>query len=134
MDRLLCRTFMVCALLLTASCAGGEKPLTLDGYRKALAAAGVVTGPQEPQLFQLIGASAGYGFSLTGDSRCTSENLCRCEVYEFDTSIKSGREALAAIKKDGVMGTRLDFNKNLGIFCQGDSERGKRAISVLMEM
>ena len=120
------------ALLTVTSC--GEKPLTLQQYEKALASAGVRTGSKEPQAAALIGAKSGYGFSLEGDSRCTEENLCRCEVYEFDTSIGSGREALATIKKEGLMGTKLEFNKNLGIFCQGDSPQGTRAISVLKGM
>lgn len=132
MKRSLSATLAVAALLVGTSC--GEKPLTIEEYEKALAAAGVRTGPKEPQLAQIIGAKSGYGFSLEGDSRCTDQNLCRCEVYEFDTSTGSGREALATIKKEGLMGTKLEFNKNLGIFCQGESSQGKQAVAVLMGM
>lgn len=132
MNRPLCAAVAVSALLLATSC--GEKTLTLEGYEKNLASAGVTTGPKEPQSAPLIGAKRGYGFSLKGDRNCTEENLCRCEIYEFDTSIKSGRDALATIKKEGLMGTRLEFNRNLGIFCQGGSPQGKQAESVLMKM
>ncbi len=112
------------ALILTPSC--GNQSLTLEGYEKALSAAGISTGEKEPQYFQLIGAKNGYGFSVDDDNRC--------EVYEFDTSIGSGRKALEVVKKEGLMGTRLEFNKNLGIFCQGDSPETKEAVSVLMSM
>jgi hypothetical protein len=37
-----------------------------------------------------------------------------------------------ATKKEGVMGSRLEFNQNLGIVCQGDSPKAKQAISVLL--
>jgi hypothetical protein len=120
-----------CALLLVPACA--NKSLTLEGYKKALSATGINTGEELPVFFQLIGAKNGYKFSLSGGT-CSDLNLCRCEVYEWDTSIGSGREALAAIKKEGVMGTALEFNQNLGILCQGDSPEAKQAISVLLAM
>jgi hypothetical protein len=120
-----------CALLLAPAC--GNKSLTLEGYEKALSAAGVNTGEKEPQMAAAIGAKNGYGFSFPSGG-CSDGNLCRCEVYEFDTSIESGREALATVKKNGLMGTRLEFNQNLAIFCQGDSPKAKQAISVLLAM
>lgn len=124
--------FVASALLLISSC--GEKAFTLDDYEKALSTAGIRRGPKEPQLYQLIGAKNGYGFSVEGDSRCSSEYLCRCEVFEYDTSIGSGREALATYKKEGFMGTRGEFNKNLTIMCQGDTPQTKQAVAVLMGM
>lgn len=122
----------VSSLLLASSC--GEKSLSLQSYEKALLTAGIQIGPKEAQQFQLIGAKNGYGFSVEGDSRCSDQYLCRCEVYEFDTSIESGREALAAIKREGLMGIRMEFNKNLGMFCQGDTPQTKQAVSVLLGM
>ncbi len=131
MPRPLLLLLTACALLLAPAC--GNKSLTLEGYEKALSAAGVNIGEKEPQIVALIGAKNGYGFSLSGGT-CSDQNLCRCEVFEWDTSIGSGRKALSAIKKEGLMGTRLEFNQNLGIFCQGDSPKAKQAISVLLAM
>lgn len=132
MNRPICTALAAMALVLLAAC--GEKPLTLEGYEKALSAAGIRTGPKQPQYYQMIGAKNGYGFSVEGDSRCSDQYLCRCEVFEFDTSIGSGREALATLKKEGVMGTRPEINKNLAIMCQGDTAQTKQALSVLMSM
>ncbi len=120
------------ALLLVASC--GERTLSLEEYDKALSAAGIRTGAKQPQQFQLIGAKNGYGFPVDGDSRCSDQYLCRCEVYQFDTTTGSGREALATVKKEGLLGTRMEFNKNLGMFCQGDTPQTKQAVSVLLGM
>lgn len=132
MNRLLLAITTVAALLTVTSC--GEKPLTLQQYEKALATAGLRTGDKESKIAAVIGAKNGYGFSYEDDSRCAEDNPCYCEVYEFDTSIESGREAMATLKKEGFWGQKFEFNKNLGIFCPGDSSQDQKAVSVLMKM
>ncbi len=58
-----------------------------------------ITGQTE-KMYQMIGARNGVGITIDGSV---------VEIYEFDTTIGSGREMLSNLQKEGFMGQRVDL-------------------------
>lgn len=85
-----------------------QKELTISDFISALKAKGLSPDKQEQR---------GEGCGLVGASDCVSLDYYSgsVEVYQFDTSITSGRDALEALEKNGFMGQRCYSNSNIAI-------------------
>lgn len=59
----------------------------------------------------------GEGCGLVGASDCVDLSYYTgdVEVFQFDTSVTTGKDAMEALKKNGLMGQKCYFNKNLAI-------------------
>jgi len=84
-----------------------DKQLTIEDFTKALESNGMSIGEKSVKMSGLIMATDGYRIDVNGDS---------IEVYQFDTTIKSGKEAIEKWKKEGIMGHPVIVNKNLMMF------------------
>ncbi len=85
-----------------------QKELTISDFISALKAKGLSPDKQEQR---------GEGCALVGASDCVLLDYYSgsVEVYQFDTSVTSGRDALEALKKNGFMGQSCYSNSNLAI-------------------
>ena len=78
--------------------------LQLTDVTDALTNSGMTIGEKREKLYQMIQAIDGYGVEVNGDVIL---------VYQFDTTISSGRDAIDKWKRDGVGGQPVVVNKNL---------------------
>lgn len=85
----------------------GDAQLTIEDFTVALESNGMSVGEKSDKMFALLMATDGYGIEVNGDS---------IEVYQFDTTIKSGIEAIEKWKTEGFMGQSVVVTKNLMMF------------------
>lgn len=92
----------------SSSPALAEHQLTIDDFVTALTAKKLLPYKQEQR-----GESCG----IVGATDCVDLNYYYgdVEVYQFDTSVTSGKDAIEALKKNGFMGQKCYFNKNLAM-------------------
>ncbi len=85
-----------------------EHQLAIDDFVAALTAKKLLPYKQEQR---------GEGCGLMGASDCVDLNYYTgdVEVYQFDTSVTTGKDAMEELKKNGDMGQKCYFNKNLAI-------------------
>lgn len=98
---------IVVFLFSVAGCGSSNEQLQLTDFTNALANSGMTIGEKREKLYQMLQAVNGYGVEVNGDVIL---------VYQFDTTISSGRDALDKWKRDGVMGQAVVVNKNLMLF------------------
>lgn len=113
-------------LLMTVGCGSGgsnspgsakqSAVFTLDQVEAALKAAGFDVGSRQEKAYQMLGATDGCGFWI-GDNPV--------EVYIFDLSITSGKDALNVLAKDGLMGQRMEIHNNVAILLHNHPDRDK---------
>ena len=97
----------------------------MDDFIAKLQGAGFIVSEPKEKMYVMLGASNGAGFDVNGDS---------IEIYEFDTSITSGRDALERLKTDGFSGQAAEIHKNLAIFVHDKSENTDAAKKILFSM
>lgn len=79
---------------------------TLSEVKAALDSAGYAVGECNEQAASLIGAVEGCSYSVGPDN---------IEVFRFDMSIQSGREALRTVEEEGVGGQRALVVGNVAV-------------------
>jgi len=79
-----------------------NKQLTIEEFTKALQSNGMHLGEKTDKWHGLLRATRGYGIDVNGDS---------IEIYQFDTTIKSGKKAIEKWKEEGYMGQPVVVNK-----------------------
>jgi hypothetical protein len=100
-------TPLIFIILMASSLSSFSKEqLEIKDYLGALEKEGYSLGKKHEKMYQFLMASDGFAIELNGS---------KIEIYEFDTTITSGKNALEKIKKDGFMGKGLIVNKNLAI-------------------
>lgn len=105
-----CRIFFVVMLLAFLFGCGnsqGDKQLTIESFTEALESNGISIGKKSEKMYRLLMATDGYGIDVNGEY---------IEVYQFDTTIQSGKDAIEKWKKEGFMGQPVIVNKNLMMF------------------
>ena len=93
-------------LILFSASSYSEDQIEIQDYLDALTKQGFTLGKKQQKMYQFLMASDGFGIEINGSN---------IEIYEFDTSITSGKKALKKIEKDGFMGKGLVVNKNLAM-------------------
>ena len=88
-------------------CKSSNVQLEITDYLNVLENDGMSIGEKNPKLFHMIQAVDGYGVEINGDT---------IEIYKFDTTITSGRDAIEKWKHDGIMGRPVVVRKNLMLF------------------
>ena len=78
--------------------------LTIEQFSSELKNNGMKIGEQPEKAFSLLQATNGLAITVNDE---------RIEVYQYNTTEKTGREALGKYKKDGLMGRKLIVRKNL---------------------
>ena len=81
-----------------------QKQLTIADFVASLSAHGLPIEKKSEKFYGMIMANDGMGLTIAGDE---------IEVYQFDTSITSGQDALENLKKTGLMGQKVMVNRNL---------------------
>ena len=76
-------------------------------------------------IYQMIMASDGAALTIAGND---------IEVYQFDTSITTGREALANLEKTGLMGRKVFVNRNLVILPDPENPKWAQIKAVFSSM
>ena len=101
--------------------------LSIQMFRDAISTHGLNLERESEKMYGLIGAIDGYGMTV---------GQCRVEIYEFDTTIKSGRDALARLVEDGVNGRRAAQNKNLALLyhCKPDNSDYAKVSEILYSL
>ena len=90
-------------LVLLSNISFAADQLEIQDYLVELKNQGFSLGKKQEKMYQFLMASDGFGIEVNG------ENI---EIYEYDTSITSGKEALVKIEKDGFMGHGVIVHKN----------------------
>ncbi len=101
--------------------AKGGKQLTIENFIKALQSNGISIGKRSEKAYGLLMATDGYRIDVNDGS---------IEVYQFDTTIKSGKEAIEKWEKEGCMGHPVVVNKNLMMGSNEKHENWKEIIHV----
>ena len=108
-----------------ASQANSPEQRTLPELYKHFESSGIVIEAKEPKHGGIIGATAGKSLKI-GDGHV--------EVYQYNLSIESGVEALARLKKRGVMGRAALVNNNLVLLDTPDHPQWKNIETVFLGM
>ena len=95
-----------------AAVATHAESLQIEAFLELLKADGFQVGDRQEKLYQLLMASDGAAFAVDGHT---------VEVYAFDVSIRTGREALERLREDGFMGGSMQIHKNLALVVHGDN-------------
>ena len=111
--------------ILLVSCSNSNEQLSISELTKTLESKGMKVSNKSEMMFQLIMASDGYSIDINGEG---------IEIYQFDTTIKSGREALDKLKKEGFMGQKIIAHKNLVIFQNIKHEKWNDILNILKEL
>ncbi len=94
-----------------------RKQITIETFTNALESNGMSIGERSEKLYGLLMAIDGYGIEVNGDF---------IEVYQFDTTIKSGKEAIEKWNKEGFMGQPVIVRKNLMMFLNKNHKNWKQ--------
>jgi hypothetical protein len=100
-----------------AAVATHAEPLQIEAFLELLRADGFQVGDRREKFYQLLMASDGAAFDVDGHT---------IEVYEFDVSIRTGREALERLNEDGFVGGSMQIHKNLALVVHGDNPAENR--------
>ena len=116
-------------LLTSIICSCGEssspKELSLGDFTSALETNEFALGEKEEKIFAMLQAVDGFSIPVNGQ---------KVEIYQFDTSITSGREALERIKKDGFIGRAVTANGNIVIFNNPKHKDWDRIVKIFTEL
>ncbi len=104
-------------LMLFSTSSFSENQIEIQDYLNTLTKQGFTLGKKQQKMYQLLMASNGFGIEVNGSN---------IEIYEFDTSITSGKKALEKIKKEGFMGKGLIVHKNLAVMKKKKHKDWKR--------
>jgi hypothetical protein len=102
-----------------------DEMIHIEDFVERLRAAGLDVSDREEKLHQKIMATDGGRYEVNGDG---------LEIYEFDTSITSGRIGLHNLREDGLMGQAPTIHKNLALFKSKKSGTLQQAESILLDM
>lgn len=81
-----------------------EQSIHAQDFLASMEKNGLRLGKKREKMFGLIGAVEGFAIEVNGDL---------IEVYEYDTTIKSGRDLLRKFSTEGMMGQAAIAHKNL---------------------
>ena len=81
----------------------------------------MVVGEKKEKIYQLLMAVDGCAFDVDGDS---------IEIYQFDTTIESGKQMIKRLATKGYMGHTVITNKNLMIFADKKHKDWDRIVKV----
>lgn len=95
-----------CALVLSGCSGTAQAEKSLDGLLSHLTALQFEVGTPEEKWFSMIGAENGFGIDIDGQ---------QLEFYQFNTTIGSGKKALANVMQEGLNGSPVHVNGNLVI-------------------
>lgn len=99
------KSLLITTILSIASPAFAEE-IKIKDYFDLLDKQGYDIGRTQKKHYQFLMAIDGYGVVVDGSM---------VEVYQFDLTIKTGKEALVKLKNDGFMGNGFIINKNLAL-------------------
>lgn len=121
---------LVCSiifLLLLAGCtdATDQRQLSIDEFLAALESNGLTVGDKSNKAYGLIMAVDGTGVEVSDDT---------LEVYQYDTTIKSGEEAIKMWQAEGIMGQPVIVNKNLLIIKKEKHSKWDRVVSIFNDL
>jgi hypothetical protein len=102
-----------------------DKQLTIDIFTKALASNGMSLGKKTEKMYGLLMATDGYSIDVNGES---------IEIYQFNTTIKSGKDAIENWKNEGYMGHSVVVNRNLMLFTNNKHKNWEEIIKVFNEL
>lgn len=88
-----------------------KQKLEVEALEQALEKKGFEIGEKTEKMYGVIKANDGYGLEINGES---------IEIYEYNTGITSGEEAIEKMVEDGVMGQRAIRRKNLLMLVEED--------------
>ncbi len=89
-----------------------SKSLQIEEFLELLRESGFQVGDRREKFYQLLMASDGAAFDVDGHT---------IEVYEFDVSVRTGRDALERLKEDGFMGRSMQIHENLALVVHGEN-------------
>ena len=78
--------------------------LEIEDFFNLTVTNGYELGAKHEKMYQFLMATDGYGRDINGIS---------LEVYKYDLSVQSGKDAIRRIEKEGFMGTGVVVNQNL---------------------
>ena len=119
-----CRIFfvvMLSAFLFGCGNSQDDKQLTIESFTEVLESNGIYVGEKIDKWYALLMATDGYGIDVNGG---------QIEVYQFDTTIQSGKDAIEKWKKEGFMGQPVIVNKNLMMFANKKHKDWKEIVHI----
>ena len=116
----ICSVFL---LLLLSGCtnAADQHQLSIGEFLSALELNGLKVGEKSDKAYGLIMAVDGTGVKVNDES---------LEVYQYDTTIKSGKEAIKKWNAEGIMGQPVIVNKNLLIIKKPKHPEWERIVDI----
>src|SRR5690625_4917062 len=116
------QTLAILLLFTFAGCSPAvDRQLTISDFREALREAGLPVGEPEEMFYEMVQASDGAALPVGARS---------IEVYQYDTTIRSGKEAHDAIREGGLMGRRVIAHENLILLPAPDHDHWTEILAV----
>lgn len=120
------RLVVILLLVAVVACGNAGRELhTAEEFAAALEAAGLADGERREKFHGLLGAVDGFGVVVAGHP---------VEVYEFDTTLAAGSEALEQLRRDGFMGQGVVVNRNLALFKKPKHAHWQQVLAVFESM
>lgn len=118
---------LVWLMLFVAGCGNAQnnEQITLQQFVDAMNSAGLETGQKSEKMFGMIMAIDGFGIDVNGD---------QIQVYQYDTSIKSGQDLVGKFAEEGIMGRRAVVSKNLLMMEDAKHPDWERILAVFNSM
>lgn len=119
-----CSIFLL-ILLYGCTEAADQRQLSIDEFLSTLELNGLKVGEKSIKAYGLIMAIDGTGVKVNDES---------LEVYQYDTTIKSGKDAIKKWEVEGIMGQPVIVNRNLLIIKKPKHPEWQRIVNVFNDL